>query len=379
MWLSAAGYDQDHQLGIEPTNKSNDGQGCVDVATRVPFDLHDVKCIVGGGSHSIIIKGIKIFAAGNDIDFRIGSDSRKVYKSFTEVRICDDVIIWAACGESFTLYLTIHGKVILCHSKSQCERITVPLAKKAVAVFAGFANSGIIDEDGAIYILDNEDPHKIPVRYSLGDPAVDLVCCKDILCALSLDGRAFISRYNNNSFDDFEEIMIKDEYDRIQKVTKISGYYNTLAVLTTYNSRCSVYVYSKYECTTLRNGRTAWYHKFNKMDIPENVKDVSCSNHILVLTDSDKVYGCGKNNFCQLFKKTNREEIQSPIHITTTKADQVIACDHYSFIFAGIGQIIQPRCLLRKSSKMHKLPRIFQIFKSEKILEIIMREVEVLV
>lgn len=53
----------------------NNSYSCVDAITHVPIDINGIQCISGGYSHSVMIIEGKIFAAGDDSDFRIGSNS----------------------------------------------------------------------------------------------------------------------------------------------------------------------------------------------------------------------------------------------------------------------------------------------------------------
>lgn len=199
MSLSAIGRDDYHQLGVSPnaTNKRNTEY--VDTLTQVPFDLKGVQCISTGHLHTIIIRAGKVFAAGCG---GFGSDSRITYEKFTEINISEEPISWAACGLSFTIYLTGNGKVILCSEKVIGERISINLAKKAVSVFAGQWKGGAIDEEGAVHIFDRE-LQKSPKKYSFEAPAIDLVICNDFMCVLTLDDRVFINGSVFLESDDF--------------------------------------------------------------------------------------------------------------------------------------------------------------------------------
>lgn len=92
MFLLIRGNDSKFQIGIAPTTDNKNGNGCVDSLTRVPFDLNGVQCVSGGTRHFIIIKDFRVFAAGDNSDFLIGSGSRQVYKTFTEIKISEEQI-----------------------------------------------------------------------------------------------------------------------------------------------------------------------------------------------------------------------------------------------------------------------------------------------
>lgn len=76
--MYAGGFNRSYQLGIESTTVNKGGLGCVDAVTPVPFDHAGIQYISGGYDHSVIIKDFSVFAAGDNIDFKIGSDSRQV-------------------------------------------------------------------------------------------------------------------------------------------------------------------------------------------------------------------------------------------------------------------------------------------------------------
>lgn len=327
--LSAGGLDDCCQLGIKPTTKNNDNEDCVDVLTRVPFDFEGAQCVSGGYNHSVIIKDFRVFAAGNDKDFRIGSDNRVIYETFTEVKISEEPISWAACGYYFTLYLTLSGRVILCQEKANFTRISIPLAKKAVSIFAGHSNAGIIDESGEIYcyIVKNGTFKNIQ-RTSLKSPPVQLVCCQRFFCALTVDGRVFGNFILNNRSLEFIEIPSL----RGQRIIKISGLYETCAAL---SSDGRLFTLGANDHGQLVDGTTIEnFSSFAEVRIKETIKDVSCSWHTLILTESNKIYGCGFNSNYELFKSSGEVSVIIPARIATMEADQVIACYGMTFVIS---------------------------------------------
>lgn len=335
MSLLAAGCDDCFQLGIDPTTKNKCNNVCVGELTQVPFDIYGIQCISTYCSHSVIIKLGKVYAAGDDQDFIIGSDSRQVYEKFTEIKISDEHIIWAACGICYTLYLTLSGKVILCHKNDKGNRIIIPLKKKAVSVFSGYYG-GIIDEEGAIHVLDKNDNHRAPTKYIIGTPAIDLVCCKNFICVLTSDYRVFGNGRLNNNLQEFAEVYSLKN----QRITKLSGNWGTCAALT---SDGRVYMYGENGKGQLGNGSSEDnYLSFTEVEINEKIKDVSCSLHTLLLTKSNKIFGCGWNFYCQLLHNTDWRITQFVIPIATINADQVITGIRCSFVLTGLGKLENP-------------------------------------
>lgn len=323
--MYAGGHDSRCQLGFKSKAIDKHKSDCINSFLPVGFETNGIQCLTGGAIHSVIIKNKSLFATGSNIDFRIGSDQRKIYEKFTKIKICDEPISWAACGDYFTLYLTESGKVISKNRRKNPEPNSSLVSKKAVSVFAGERYGAIIDEEGAIIRHDSQK------RFFLGVPAVDLVCCRSFMCALSKDGRVFMNRSGRFEVD----ISLNGK-----KIEKISGYDDTCAALT---SDGRVFICGKNNYGQIGNGTTTdEYAYFIKVQSKEEFKDVSCTNHTLFLTKSNKIYGCGNNDHYQLFKKTSNTKVLSPIFIVSIEADQVVACHNYSFILSGTGKLLNP-------------------------------------
>lgn len=342
MYLYTGGCDVNNRLGIAPTTKNNGGGYCVDSATRVPFDLESVQCVSGGSEHSVIIKLGSVYAVGDSDCFGVYNKHIKNYKEFSKFKIINEQISWAACGSSFTLYLTESGNVILCHISLRGSQIHVNLAKKAVSVFAGCFYGGIIDEEGAIHILDKKDPSKLPQRFYLGMPAIDLVCCFSFTCALALDGRVFLK--DTTEFAEVQEL-------KGIKIEKLSGFNDTCAALT---SDGRVFIYGDNYSGQCGDGKSSnCFQPFAQVILNEEIKDVACSRHTIFLTKSNKIFGCGSNDSYQLLKKTEEEKVLSPIHVATIEADQVIVGDSYTFILSGTGKLENPAKVFFLGMKKH--------------------------
>lgn len=344
MSIHASGLDNLFQLGIKSTIKKSSYE-CVDTFSLVPFDVCDIDCISSGAYQTVIIKRKKVYATGDDKNFIIGSDNRKIYEDFTEINICNEDITWAACGLEFTLYLTVCGSVILCHSRARCERIRVPLSRKAVSVFAGQKYGAIVDEDGFFYILDEYNPHKEPIKYSLGLPVVDIACCFGFIAVLLSNGRVFGNGKLNNNSNEFAVVPSLEGVN----IMKISGYAESCAVL---SSDGRVYVYGKNDHGQLCDGTVNNdYSGFKEVSLlgRKEIKDVSISHHILFLTQENEVYGCGYNYYSQLFQKTIDCNITKPVYLTSLECDKVCAFQCHSFILSGCGKLENPAKLFFSS------------------------------
>lgn len=342
MKLYGSGNHKFSRLGV-PTDEDNDDE----IVVEVPVNLDGIQCISAGLRHSIIIKENKVWAAGDDTKFHIGSDSRQVYDNFTEVHIVDDKVIWAACGDYFTLYLTVNGEVILCHEKCIDNRIKLDLPAKAVSVFGGSENGGIIDETGAFYFIDNENPQHSLTRFLLGSPAIDLACCDGFLAALCLDGRVFIKK-SSSKFSLVPSL-------KSVKIKKISGYGSACMALA---QDGRVFAYGKNDfgqlCDRTHND---CFNKFKEIkSIPDaKFKDIACSYHTLLLTETDDLYGAGSNERTQLFFDTGEKKIFDPTLIAQNEnVTMIVVGNTHSFYLVGTSVIENPSVSFFKECKFNE-------------------------
>lgn len=336
MILSAQGNNQCNQLGIEPTTNNKDGKGCVDVLTQVPFDIEGIQCVTTGAYHSVIIKNNCVYAAGDDTDFLIGGDARQTYRTFTEIKISEEPISWAACGQDFTLYLTTSGKVILCHKRAKGEKIIVDIEdKKALAVFSSNFYGAIIDEEGAVHVLCKKKPNEKPIRVFLENPAVDVACSEEFIYILTSDERVFVNAKAGIGSNDF--IELKELTDK--HIVKLNSYGSTCAAL---SAEWKVFMAGKNDYGQMGISTTQTLSDFIEIPLNEEIIDVCCSRTTLFLTKSNKILGCGSNYSYQLHKETSELKELTPIVVATMTADQVITGRGHSFVLSGTGKLENP-------------------------------------
>lgn len=65
------------------------------------------------------------------------------------------------------------------------------ILKRAISVFGGYYNGSIIDEEGNVYLLDGEDPHKVPGMFAFGIPAKQVVSCYSFSLVLLNDNSVY--------------------------------------------------------------------------------------------------------------------------------------------------------------------------------------------
>lgn len=158
----------------------------------------------------------------------------------------------------------MNGEVIL-GCKNGRKFLYIDIGKKSVSVFAGKHNGVIVDEDSGIHFIVDNDLSKEQNYCFLGSPAIDLACCVDFTCVLTVSGNVYGNgKLNNNTLDFVETSSLKD--------LKI-GNNETCATLTSDGPVAKVEMDDSF-CS---------FHEVLK---GEEIKDVSCSKFALFLTKS---------------------------------------------------------------------------------------------
>ncbi|OHT12022.1 hypothetical protein TRFO_18316 [Tritrichomonas foetus] len=303
-----AGLNDSHQLG----NKSNsEANGNPTVVTPVKFDNIDgksIRCVSAGSDQTLFVMNDgRVFALGNDSRFHIGSEKRIEYSYPTEVRISKERITWAACGRSYSIYLTSSGRVIYCSEKSIGNRAIITHSVPAVYVCGGMSFPCSIDRDGAFYVFD-EDPSREPKRYQLEKPVFDIASGIGFVLALTLDGVVYGNGQLNNYQDSFVPIISLSTVN----VTRVFAFGQHAAVLT---DSGKLRTWGNNVCGQLGMGTTEKNHTFSKVttlkDVPLSL--IACGReHTVFVTDDGRLMGCGANNCGQLMFGHNEPKVLTP-------------------------------------------------------------------
>lgn len=334
MSLHVAGLNDFSQLGTQSDCETPDGKGFVSNLKSIAKNKNNIISLSPGWQHTVIaMNDGSVVAAGNDQEFKIGIGSRSILNRFRAVTVSEQPIKCVACGSDFTLYLDQTGSVYQCHMKAQGERIKLPLEKKAISVIGGREYGAIIDEEGAVYFLNVDDPHMTSKRITFPQPAIDVACCVNFSAVLLKDG----SVYGNMTLNNGNAELCRVESLIDKKIKKIAGIsFTCLAV----DEDGAVYAYGGNEAGQLGNGtKINDYSSFKLVSAlsGKKVKDVACSFHSLFLTEDDELYGCGLNMFAQLLTKTKDNFILDPMLLAKDKnigsifvgnSNTIILCDH---------------------------------------------------
>lgn len=303
MSLVGAGIHNNFAFGVPHDSKAPDGINYVSQMTKIPVNTKNIACVATGSNHTVLVgKDGRVYAAGSDINFEIGGQTRKIYECFTEVRIITEKIVWAAAGNRFTLYLSEKGDVFISNAKTNGLLF---ILTNVVSVFAGKAFGAAITDEGVINVINLEDIRKLK-GFSFPAPAIEIACFGS-LCAVLLS--------NNDMF-------VSEDYKKAdficvgKRIKKITGYHWTCLAL---SYAGTVFSLGSNQFGQLGNGTNNNFDSFKVISSLANkcVKDIACSVHSLFLTDDGKLYGCGQNRYSQLFKQTNEENVLTPILISS--------------------------------------------------------------
>lgn len=192
-------------------------------------------------------------------------------------------IVKLSCGTDHILALLNSGEVIGWGS-DRLKQIKLPeeiKGKKIVDITAGSQISYAIDDKGNSYAWGNKGINDYLELHQYQGQLQKIVASADTACAMTKDGKAVFLGAQPTAFSRIPDIE--------GKVTDIAASSTAIAVITD-------------------NGNiTVWGNikSHNELNIPQNmdgkpVKIYGGRYHFIVLTDKNKIYGWGDNNFGQI-------------------------------------------------------------------------------
>ena len=311
------------------------------------------RCIAAGDSHTVFItSGNVVYGLGSNEQYQLGGTEKILVKP-TPLLISVKVIIWAACGESFTVFLTNDGKLIYCGSSCLSINKTNPKPyiinaksnKKFVYVSACSKKFCAIDSKGKIFIFES-DPRERPLINKLSAPAYDVACSyssisgKFCAVAVSITGKAYGFDGLNNNLHHFSPI---EQLSGIQ-VKKVYGHSNHLAILT---DKGQIMTYGKGTQGECGNGTKEGNTTFKLIKVRENVEFVDAAlgeNHSIFITKDGDTFSCGNNDHYQLGLGVTDKPIFEPTRskLVVGKAVGAICGSNHTLILINSKPIQHP-------------------------------------
>ncbi|KAK8863572.1 hypothetical protein M9Y10_011258 [Tritrichomonas musculus] len=342
--IIAVGFNKQHQIGENPKPSQ-----------PVKLDIvgSNYRSISAGESHSVIITEDSIvYGMGSNKQFQLGGDKDE-YSVPTPLMIYHKRLVWASCGESFTVYLTEDGEIVFCGSA--CRIINKAFPKpyviepesknRFVYVSACSSRFCAIDSSGTIFIY-SSDPRQRPLRNCLPIPAYDVACGysnisgKFYAIAVTVSGQAFGFEGLNNDLHHFAPIQ---QLSGIQ-VKRVFGHSKHLAILT---DNGQVWTYGNGNCGQCGNGSNEGNGSFKPIKCNQNLVFTDAAlgeNHSIFITKDGEAFSCGDNKHFQLcLGMTKKPTLEpTPSNLVLGKAMNAACGSYHTIILLDSQRILHP-------------------------------------
>ena len=349
--MIVAGRNTFYQLLTKPDQQSPDGTLMVSNPSFSEIDMNEIIDFSIGNQHSVFInKEGKALCVGDDRTFFIGTESRQIYQTPTQVKFKSenninidlfqyDKFISAKCGQAYTIYLTEKGVIIICslYSENQVPAVHT-FDIKPIYIACGYLSPVAIDAQGDFYIF-SRNP-SIPPRYvHLREPVYDICRCSvystigddgpkvtqfNFTAVVTVNGKLFANGFLNNGSKDFSEV-----YSMIGvHVSHIYGYCGHCIAISD-DGHAFVVGYNKYG--QLGIGSTNDLYDFQCLDIKDTFVNASVGGaHSLLVSESGKLYGFGSNHRYQLFNPNSNKNFLFPFECNLNHNVKQVFCGNCS-------------------------------------------------
>ncbi|OHS93831.1 hypothetical protein TRFO_02351 [Tritrichomonas foetus] len=275
--MIGAGLNMSRQLGVEPDSASSNGSEIVQMPTGIPICSKDLVSISAGLRHSVFVfNDGKVLAAGDDRNDQIGGNQKKIYQIPTEVKISNEKIVQAACGQYYTAYLTENGQILIHGWRNIGQQHVVNLPAKFVFIAAGFDAPVAIDSEGALYIFDTYYT-KEPIKVAGEKPFYDVAKGSDFILAIDVTGAVYGSGSLNNGSNDYK---LFKKFENL-RADRVFACYETGALLD--------------------NGKAYLLNSSHEFELVEAIQDKKIEFmdvgkfYCLFITAENELYGLGTN------------------------------------------------------------------------------------
>lgn len=331
--LYSAGTCSQYRLGRPISNNSNR------YPTQVPIKLDGMVCIAAGWQHNVIVyQDGTVFGWGSNSDGQLGLPQRNNDNHPVQITsLANQKVVWAACGDKVTAFLTDNGDVYVSCKKSpqyQPYRVNIPVP----CVYCACATSCVycIGEDGAIYKI-QEDPTNSIEKYVLPSQAYDVAAGENFAIAVTVDHVA----YGLGKLGDSHFVPIPSLHDI--NVCRVFAYNQHAAIV---SAEGRVYTWGSGGNGRLGHGDEENQDRFKLVEALKNKKIVDVDmgdSHTIFITSDGHVYSCGASDDGRLMLGENQPH--STPTLSTAISDHAIyatcGCFH-SYVLCGTTPIVHP-------------------------------------
>ena len=330
--LYSAGTASSYRLGRPTPNNTNK------IPTPININLQNVVCIAAGWQHNVIVYADgSVLGWGSNTDGQIGFSTKKNENLPTPVTTLSNVkVVWAACGDKITAYLTDTGDVYVANRKTHGpKKLPIP---KCVYCACGINCAYAIADDGSLYQT-KEEPLEDPYHFVFPRPIYDVAGGDNFTIAVTVDHVVY---GKDKIVDNCHEFTVIPSLSEI-KILRVFAYNQHSAVISLDGH---VYTCGAGGSGRLGHGNEDSLDEFKLVNSlkERNIVDMDMGDSHTVFIDSEGfVYACGASddgrlmlNETQPFKTPERSKYIKEHAVYTT-----CGCFH-TYVLTGSTPIIHP-------------------------------------
>lgn len=318
----------------------------------INIDATKIRSISNGLFQTVIVMDNgSVVVMGSDEDNSIGTGENIVYKDLTQIKMFDEKILKACCGQKFTLYLTEDGKVYFCHKDFGKEKYIVPLDSPAISIVANRYYGCIFDNNGTLYVSKSDSP-KVFQKFVIPN-IIQVAPGSNFILALTKEGRVYRSRRKDSQSKEYLHFELVESLLNI-KITEITAYFDH-AILLSSDGVPYVHYFNKYG--RLGDGTEAQQPDFSPLQFFAGIplkSVVAGGSHSLFLTQDNRLFSCGFNKFGQLMNGQYETNQLLPIEINLGAPVRRISAGNvvsFAFIDGNLQEV--PQIIERKKTARH--------------------------
>lgn len=283
MKVFGSGLNSKFLLGLQSDSENSFGAPIVQTPKQIDFVTENLSHICSSDDSTLLTyQNGDVYVIGDNRSGNIFSKEFIIFQMPTKLPI-EERIKMTIAGESFTLYLTTNGDLLLFTEQCQGETLRFSLPSPVVFIFSLVGFPTAIDEEGSLFLFFSDDLAKQPKKFVFEHQVVDVACSMSHIHVLLADGSVMTS--DQKYIDNIKFIV--DESLAGNKIKQLSGNFF----------------------------------------------------HCLALSESDEVFACGINSEGQFGNGNFKESENSFIKIDEIKAKQVAVGDSFSLFLCEDGKV----------------------------------------